>query len=324
MAAPEACRPMLIASYLAALLLVVILYLLHKFLSQKKKHTFALCLVIVMMTNDVLANAAHIGNVHKVCLGYKWIGKWPTCIAILAKAVGGLCEHLYLIRRFYLMSKNVPLTVFLVALSAAHALCHLTVACTWLTSKVPLSMIGKGVQWGRFYKLYVSGWSLAVAVDTLVAAGIAWQLMRLDVVYKSTKGMVRKFLLTTVLCGGLTAMSGIVLLTLLVQTRYEYIIVACNFEKIYVITVYTNLAVAHSILERPAIVAVSIGGQAPTWTTSVLAVFNRQRVPDSKDNQTPSAWTNSVLAVFDRSRAPESKDSWKDSEKNSEKPSAAL
>jgi len=98
--------PMLVASYLAALLLVVILYLLHKFLSQKKKkRNFALYLVIVMMLNDVLANAAHIGNVHRVCLGYKWISKWPTCVAILAKAVGGMCEHCYLIRRFYLMSK---------------------------------------------------------------------------------------------------------------------------------------------------------------------------------------------------------------------------
>jgi len=281
-----------------------------------------------MMLNDVLANAAHIGNVHRVCLGYKWISKWPTCVAILAKAVGGMCEHCYLIRRFYLMSKNRPLTIFLVLLSTAHALCHLVVAVNWLTSKVPLSMIGKGVQWGPFYSLYVSGWAIAVAVDTLVAAGIAWQLLRLDVVYKSTKGIVRKFVLTTVISGGLTATCGIVLLILLVQTRYEYIMLACNFEKIYVITVFTNLAVAHSILERRAVIAVSLeGAKVPTWTKSVLAVLNRSRGPENKhdekcSDETPSAWTKSVLGVFDRSRGTESKDSEKHSK--NEKSSAAL
>jgi len=189
-------------------------------------------------------------------------------------------------------------------------------------------MIGKGVQWGPFYSLYVSGWAIAVAVDTLVAAGIAWQLLRLDVVYKSTKGIIRKFLLTTVISGGLTAISGIVLLILLVQTRYEYIIVACNFEKIYVITVFTNLAVTHSVLERPAVIAVSVDTKVPTWTKSVLAVFNRSHVPENKhtekNSETASAWTHSVLAVFDRSRGKDSeKDSENRSENHSEKPSAA-
>jgi hypothetical protein len=263
-------------------LFVVIVFLLTKFVSQKQNSAFTLWLAIVMMANDMLANASQVGNVQKICLQFGGIGVWPTALGIVAKAVAGFCEHIFLIKRFYLMSKNLPLTIFLATVTTAHAACHLASAGMWFKSRVPLKMVGPGIH----YEIHVAGWSLGVAVDTLVTAGIAWQLLRLDVVFKSTKGIVRKFLLTTVLSGGMTAICGVLLLILLKRTTYAYLVLACNFEKIYVITVFTNLAVAHAVLERPTTVTggttVPIRGLVPTWTTSVLAVINRSRVTESK------------------------------------------
>jgi len=240
------------------------------------------------MANDMLNNASLVANVYKNCQGYAF-GVWPNPSRIIANATGGLCEQLFLIKRYYLLSKNLPFTIILVIISLAHGACHLTSAGIWFSNaKTPLKLVGPGIH----VDIHVAGWCLGLVVDILVTVGIVWQLLQLNAVFKSTKGMVRQFLLTTVVTGGLTVICALLLLILLKQTKYAYLVFATNMEKIYVITVFTNLAVTHGLLEQPSGSSRTVSSLGKgRLTSSLLAAFRFPRVPETKDSEKDSAAT---------------------------------
>jgi len=261
------CKYYLIGSYSSALLLVVVILLTIKCMSQKQDK-FTIGLVIVMLANDVLKNASIVATVQKNCSPSDGplnpIVFWSTPLGMVAKAISAWCEHIYLIRRFYKLSKNVPLSVFLLLLTTAHAGCHFTSA-GWLFShpSVAHKLVGGSLN----VRAHRAGWSMGCATDILVAVGIAWQLVRLDVSFTATQSIIHQFLLATVVSGGLTAVCGIIIIALLSKRQYSYLVLAITMEKIYCITVLSNLVVASAIMQKRA----SVNVQTPTirgWFTS--------------------------------------------------------
>jgi hypothetical protein len=127
----------------------------------------------------------------------------------------------------------------------------------WVSHKLsPLQLVGKT----NNVTASTAGWSLGAAVDVFVAMGIVWQLLRLNVSFTSTKGLIRKFLLSTVLSGCLTAFCALFLIILLSTNKYAFLIFATTFGKIYGITVFANLLFV-SQMQQQSTVVINI----PTW-----------------------------------------------------------
>lgn len=146
--------------------------------------------------------------------------------------------------RFYSLSKNLPVTLFLLLLTTVHVACHWAASGIWFSRQVsPYQLVGRSPH----LPPHMTGWSLGVAVDILVAMGIVWQLLKFNFIFRSTGGVVRKFLLTAVITGGFTAICGIVLLILMSKTKYAFVVLAVNFAKIYAITVFSNLAMVQGL-----------------------------------------------------------------------------
>jgi len=218
---------------------------------RQKLRRYTRYLVIVIMMTEIIANVALIGSVVWNCtvLGPKARTTKFLPLGYIAKGITGLLEHFYLITRFYHMSKNIPLTLILAILTLAQFGDNLAGAGFMLKNihlPPPRSV---------HYNATMIGWSLGAAVDILVAVGLVWQLLRMDVIFTSTKSMIRKFLVCTVVSGGLTALYGVLLLILFPLSPGPHIVLAQNTGKIYAITVFANLAVLHS-LQRPTTVIV--------------------------------------------------------------------
>jgi len=196
-----------------------------------------------MIANDMALNAALTASTWKACVviprGPTPKAPWNVPTGIITKSIAGLCEQAYLINVFYKMSKNLPLTIILGILALSHVGCHLAAAGYILTNALgPTQLVGKTMN------VYATkaAWSLGAVTDILVAIGVLWQLVRLNVVLTAAKGITRKFVVCIVVSGSLTGMCGILLLILLSTNQYAFLILASTFAKIYGITVFANFA----------------------------------------------------------------------------------
>jgi len=219
---------------------------------------------------------------------------WKTCVApprgppraswnvptgIIAKSIAGLCEQSYLINLFYKMSNNLPLTIILGIFMMSHVGCHVGAAGYMLSNG-----LGAGQLVGKTTNVRVTkaAWSLGAVTDVLVAVGVLWQLVRLNVVFTSAKGITRKFLVCTLVSGGLTGICGILLLILLSTNQYAHLILAPNFSKIYGITVFANLALIQDTQETWRQTTVSggtrdIGSTIRGWFGNETSIGTSQR-----------------------------------------------
>jgi len=99
-----------------------------------------------------------------------------------------------------------------------------------------------------------AAWSIGMGLDILIAITAVRLLLQFDVAFKSTKSMIRKFLLCAVVSGGVTALCGVLFIALLVSERIEYVILATNFGKLYGITIFTNLVLIKGMQEQSRII----------------------------------------------------------------------
>jgi hypothetical protein len=106
-----------------------------------------------------------------------------------------------------------------------------------------------------------AGWMLAILVDILVALGVSWQLLRLELFFTTSKSIVRKILICTVISGVLPTLAGIALVILIRSPHGAGVIILTNnYQKMYGITVFANVAVVQAMKQRSTVIFVNTGG----------------------------------------------------------------
>jgi len=214
-----------------------------------------------------------------ICLIKPQDTAWFVPTVAMSTSIAGFCEHVYLITRFYNMSKNYPLTGFLAFIACAKVVCQQAAGAHMIRhAHLP-------VRKSTHIPLATAGWSLGTAVDSLLAMAVFWQLVRLKVVFTSSKNIVRKFLLCTVISGGLTALYGILLLILVTRNdRQAFIVISTHLGKIYGITVFANLALVQRLKRRfPLDLRASRGIDGSVRLPVSLFTFSATETTDHSD-----------------------------------------
>jgi len=238
--------------------------LFKKYMSQRPGpllRNLAIVMVFLSTVHDVVLVASSFHSCIKKPKGFQW----PIPTGLLNNGLIAFCEHVYLIYRFYHLSKNLPLTTILLILTIAQAGCQLASAGIWLKNALsPLQLIGKTTN----VKVTTAAVALRAAIDILVAIAVAWQLSRFSVAFATTKSLVRKIMVSTVISGALTALWGVLILALLVTDQYLFVTFSTTIGKIYVITVLANLTFLRGMRQESLVVL-----DFPSWMSSNMRAF---------------------------------------------------
>jgi len=243
----------IIASFVHLALFVGEVFLFAKCMSQKLA-TWLRCLAVILILTDTSVNFTVTYAVWQTCIipsgAPPLQTRWQVFVGSITLCISGLCAHFYLVHRIYNMSKNLPLMLFLGVLTIASAGSHLAAAVQLLSN--PLYMVIKTIPCD--IKPTRAAWSLGLGLDIFVAITVVALLRRYDVVFTSTKSIVNKFLLCTVISGGLTAICGALVLALLSTAHSEFAIITLNFGKLHAITVFANLALIQGMQQTHTVV----------------------------------------------------------------------
>jgi hypothetical protein len=261
------------------------------------------------MMADIIMTVCLLGRVLTICNAerpppFTW-AYLPT--SLIAKSISGLCEHSYLIARFYFMSKNIPLTIILGILTGAQLGSNLGEAGYNVTHShlAPPRSLNPDAT--------MAGWAFGAAVDVFVAIGLVWQFLRYPAVFSSTKSIVRKYVVSTVISGGLTALYGVTLLILFPTESKGHIILTHNFGKIYAITVYANLALVQGIWSSQSCVVLAGTRNIPGLSASTNINFAEKtdhcQSSPSKNSASVNATNPSSVYKGDPHASPQRSDS---------------
>jgi len=242
------CSAYIVSSYVAHLLLTVETLLFIKCMFRKQC-PFTRTLAIMLMISDIVKHSCLLVDVFTSCGDSPLRRISPALpVAVIATALAGFCEHFYLITRFHFMSKNLRVTTVLGILTIAQFMVQLAGAgymVKYIQLPPPLSISAP---------LTTAGWGVGTTLDILIAIALVWQLLRFNAFFASTKSIIRKFLVSAVVSGVLTAIYGVLLLIFCYTVSAAHTILAYNFGKIYAITVFANLALVQRMQMHSSVV----------------------------------------------------------------------
>ncbi|KAJ7895018.1 hypothetical protein B0H13DRAFT_2525002 [Mycena leptocephala] len=263
----EAFGSILIASWLASMLYGLVLYETFEYLrSYPNDGLLRRGIVFSCLTTSLLAMIAQFANVYLPTVTF-WgdivaVQKeyWPVPTYVICNSLTGVIVDSFLIHRFYTMSKNLWISLFLGACVA-----------TGLAGAIMVSVtieLFNDVNARDKAAVAALVWTVGTAsADVLIAAALIWRLviMRNKSTFKSTQSRIRRLTLGTIQTGSATSIMALMTLIMFyargdasnIPTAFHY-----QVGSMYVLTLLYNL----NLRKRNAVSGAARSGSRSTET----------------------------------------------------------
>ncbi|KAJ6484640.1 hypothetical protein C8R45DRAFT_998875 [Mycena sanguinolenta] len=262
----------LISSWLASMLYGVVIYKTWEYVIWYPKELYrSKVLLLCCIVSSSLAMIAQFSNVYYPTVTF-WGNTvavqaqyWPIPVYVIANSVTGTMVNSFLIHRFYRLSRNTWVTLFLVC-------CVLL----GLAGSVMVGVIEISIDVSQREKAVVAAliWTTSTAsADIFIALALIWKLVSMRTSFESTNSLIQRLVIGAVQTGSTTSMCA-------VATMVSYYI-GKNDSNVptavhYLIGPFYMLTLLYNLTFKPDGVSGTFSGSCSTDTSTNICMAGIQ------------------------------------------------
>ncbi|KAL0960171.1 hypothetical protein HGRIS_011805 [Hohenbuehelia grisea] len=172
---------------------------------------------------------------------------WSIRVMMLASSSSAISEHLFLIYRFWALSRNLYVTSFAILLVLAHA--ALIVAGFIFVTMLPSSPTGLNMA----TTFSAAAKCLTASADIFIAIAMVLHLRRVKSPFRNTQSMIRQLSAIAITSGAIAAVTMLVTTILFLMDNVFFNIFFLSSGRIYTLTILANLRMRKEISKRSTI-----------------------------------------------------------------------
>ncbi|KAJ6584035.1 hypothetical protein DFH09DRAFT_1434175 [Mycena vulgaris] len=193
---------------------------------------------VLVLVNDTLGTVCVCANLFLFLVNQTDKTMWPVPVLLISTALSALIEQTFLVHRYWKVTQNTIISVFIMLVSVTHM--ALSIAAVCLSAPDGGYPVWAGLSVSNLPRIAAI---ICAAADVLIALSMVWSMSGIDPMWPSTQHLIRSVCINALTSGAVVATVTLLAMITLIVKDINSIVFSLFFAtmgRVYSLTIVVN------------------------------------------------------------------------------------